>query len=519
MESNPTNPNEPQITPLKPGQTIGPEAAPSTPTPPVSEASQPVVSAAVVPPTPATPAPVVGSPTSDNTIPPTLPNQPPVPGTKKKGVSKRLLLAIIVIVLLVGGVAAAYFGYYKNPSVILSQSLDNTSKGYDKLIDYANTQAKTDYKGVVTEGTYSFKNGDTTTDGSLSYKSDGQASEATFDIGLGVTRVEADVMTIPAKSGSTPDVYLKASGLQGLGTLLGSAELNSTLNQLSDKWIVIDHTLIDNIANSAGASTEADIQPPSRQQIFDELEAFGKVNKDYLFTTDKDKSVTTVVKKIGAEEVDGHSTYHYKMGFNKDNVKKYITAQQNALNASQLGAWIKKNDYEKTVNKAFDDMKDSANDISSKDTFDLWTDTDKRIVYKIRVADTDNAATNYADIGLNYTGGDNYPFFLTGVTDTDGDTTSSKVTATLNTKTNSLKFVADLTGESSGSNYSFKLDATSKPSNETLKLKAPSGAQPLSQVLDQAGLGGLLEYYTQQASASASSSQLLLEENNTTQLQ
>ncbi len=478
---------------------------------PVEQPSQPTVESAEVmsppeattdmPPTP----PAVTSP-PDASEPVVGAADPMTAAPKGKMARKPLLMALIAVVVLGGGAAAYYFGYYMSPSVILSQSLTNTGKGYDKLVNYLETQSQANYKGAVGSGSYSFKSGGTSTDGSLSFKSDGTNSDTSFDVGLVGTRINAEIRTIKS-AGATPDIYLKASGITGLGALTGSAEADTAINKLDGKWIVVDHTLIDSLQSQLSQTqAKSASQMPAEADVLDEVQAFGGVNKQYVFTTNKSKSVTVVVQKYGTETVDGHKAYHYKMGFDKANVKRYITAQRDALKASKLGAWLKKNNYDTQVDSSYADLEKSADTIKSSDTFDLWSDVSSRLVYKVRVSDKSNPATNYVDLGLNYKGGTSYPFFISGQSK-DGSTTSSgSIVVTLDSKDNSVALKISIKGGGTDAS-TFTANLTFKPSSAPVAVSAPTGAEPLMQVLDDLGLGQLFQAYAQSAASAGAASQ------------
>ncbi|HEX4773979.1 MAG TPA: hypothetical protein VH234_00480 [Candidatus Saccharimonadales bacterium] len=429
---------------------------------------------------------------------------PPVTPAGKSGrwFKKPLILAPVIAVLLLGSASAYYFGYYTNSSVVLSQSLSNTGKGYSKLIDYFNQQSQVHYRGVVGQGSYTVKSGSTSTDGNFSFNSNGNNSDTNFDVGLGTTRVKAEIRTIKPSTSSTPDIYLKASGITGLGALTGSSQIDSAINQYDGKWIAVDHTLIDNLGSLSSLAATSDATTakppsgpnyPSEAQVMDELQAFGRVNQQYVFTTDKAKSVTVVLKKYGIETVNGHKAYHYTLGFNNDHVKQYLIAQHTALEASKLNNWIKQMNGEPAVDQSFKSMEDSAKNIKSSDTFDLWADVNTRLVYKIRVNDSSqkNPAANYVDIGLDYKGGSSYPFFISGQSKDSSSTGSGSLVITLNSQAHSVGVKANLT--STGSlPFNFNANLTFTPSNTVPTISAPAGAVPLSQVLDQLGLGSLV---------------------------
>jgi len=403
------------------------------------------------------------------------------------------VIAAIAVVVLLGGVAAYYFGYHMNPSVIYSQSLKNTGKGYDKLINYADQQSNAHYKGYTASGSYKVNSKSFTTDGQIAFRGDDANSQLTFDVGTGTGRVKADVRTIKS-TGTSPDIYVKATGLKGIPGLATDPTMAAQIGKLDDSWIVIDHTLIDNLQKAAmaqGGGSIDDSKLPTSDQVLNASRAYGKVNQEYLFTTKKDKAVTRVVKKYGIEKVGGHKAYHYKVELVKANIKKYDKAQCDALKASQLGSWLKKNKYQVCT----DDDK-SANDTDSSNTFDVWADVNQRLIYKVRFADTKNPSTNYADLGLDYKGGDNYPFFISGQTKSGNDTTSGSLVASINSKSNQVNFKFNL--KSSGADG---MTATGNlvlvPSNSPIKVDKPTGAKPLETVLQELGLGDIFNAYTQ----------------------
>ncbi len=485
--------------PTPPANPPQPPVEPSTPQrPPMFTPSVPPG-----PPEPAAPAPnvMVGDGGMAPSVPPSAPASPvdPIAPTGRR-ISKKLLIIIAAVVILFG-VVVWYFGYFMNPSVIYKQSLKNTGKGYDKLVTYVDQQQQLASQGYTGTGSYKIDAGDFSTDGKIALKSNSDDSELTFDVGLGVTRVNADIRTFKS-SGSTPDIYVKASDIKGLGTVIGVPELDASLATLDDTWIVIDHTFIDNLSSMAASQEEAaSIDGPTRGQILDETRAFGKVNQEYLFSTDKNKAVTQVVKKYGTETIDGHKTYHYKVALQKDNVKKYINAQRDALKATSLNDWLEKNNYDKAVYANFDDAAKSTKDIKSTDTYDVWVDVDKRLVYKVRFSEKKNPASNYVDIGLNYQGKDVFPFFISGKSQTETGVTVFSFIATLDTKSGSTNFklAAKATGsDPATATANFDL----KPGTSAIKISKPTDAKPLSQVLSELGFGDELNQYTSEASSS-----------------
>lgn len=482
MQPQDTNPTEPQTTPTT-----------AEPTPQVVVGGQQpsAVGSSSPEPTPTTDAGSGAGSSSKSTI---------VAGGGNNS-RKKLIVLGAVLVLAIALPAAFYFGYYKNPSVMLGQSMVNTGKGYDKLVSYVDEQTLAKHKSVAIDGSFSMKSSGSSVDGNISTKGDDKNLEATFDVGAAGVRVNGEVRAIAAANSTYPDIYLKASGIKGLGALTGSAELGAVVDGLDGKWIAIDHTLTDSLAPVA-TQTSTDKAVPTKEQIIDEARAFGTVNQQYVFTNDQDKSIAKITKKIGTETIDGHKTYHYQMTLDKANVKAYIAAQQAALKSSKLNAWIKDNDYQSGIEEAFKSAIKSADEIDSKDTFDLWIDTESRLLYKVRLPEDTNSATNYIDFGLGYKGGADYPLFIAASTKEGKTDTKGSLNAVLHTDTNKvdLKFALTTTGDDAV-NASAKL--TYKPSNEAIKVTAPAGAIPATQIIEQLGLTPLLAAYAQQAQSAA----------------
>lgn len=473
----------------------------TNPYPPIPPTSTPVTPVQSQVPTPATPQPEMLIPAAfvSQEVPE---SQLPPPAKKKSIFSKPVIAGIAAFIFIAGGLGF-YFGYYNNPSVIYSQSMKNTSKGYEKLVEYVDKEAAKTYKGSEGSGSLSIKAAGFSTDGNLDFKADKDASQFTFDLGLGVTRLTSDARLFYVGENSA-DIYLKAGGIKGLGTLAGYPELDAQLAKLDDTWVVIDHTLLDSLSQAGGSDSSStnNMNLPTQEQLLDEAQAFGEVNKEYLFTGDKEKSVMTVTKNYGFETIQGRKTYHYQATLNKQNAKKYIDAQAKALKASKLQKWIKSTDSEALADEFFTSLKESADTIKSTDTVDVWVDASQRIIYKVRFADKKKPLDNYLDVGLNYKGGDKYPFFLSGFSKT-GDYES--------------KFTLVMTLDTSNSNIDMKLDVQSgtgdeattlgakfaiKPSNSDYKIEKPANAKQLAQVLSELGYGDIL---TQIQSMSATS--------------
>jgi hypothetical protein len=346
-----------------------------------------------------------------------------------------------------------------------------------------------DYNGYSGNGDFNFKSTGFATDGKISYKGDDANGDLKFDVGISGNRLEFDLKAIKG-AGTNPDLYIKAKGLKGLGALAGAPELDAKLASLNDTWIVIDHTFLDSLQSAAAAEENA-LKTPSREQIMDALKATAKVNQEYVFSTDKDKAVLKVVKNLGKETVDDHSTYRYEVALQKDNYKKYVSALKSALKSSKLHDWIKQNKYEEGFDSALASLELGANNVKDANTVDVWMDAKQRILYKVRFADPKNKTQDYYDLGLDYKGGDSYPFFLASHSKQGDGNMTVNLGATLNSTSGKGDFKFELTLDGTNASTA-KVNFSFAPSRQAFKVEKPANAKPLAQALSELGYGDVL---------------------------
>lgn len=480
-----------------PGGTPSPvaSAAPvqvAEPTPTPMTASSPSVDNMSAMPTAAVGSPVVGAEVTSRSNTPvpmaaTVGHHGPRFGSKK-----RLFVSGLAVFLLLALGASYVFAFYipNRPENIWKSSLVNTGKAYDMLSEYA-TKNK-DAKGIKVEGSYKLK-GAFVSDGSLSGQSVGQDGQVSGSFSAAGLKLGFDVRTFKSSS-QTPDLYFKLTGLQGLGGLFGggSAELTSVINSINNQWFLVDHSLFEQFNTSASETqfTKADAD--------NFLKAIGTPSKDYLFTADPDKAVLVVKDTVGTEKKDGRNTYHYKVAYDNAHLGAYLKALCTGLSKDKIGKLVS--------SSQFGDCNQLAKEAASTkntDTADVWVDKHTKLIHVVRFSDPKNAS-NYAEVGQDYQGGDTFPFSLKVNNKAGTTTTTATITGTLDIKANTLSIKGSFsTGGSQGENGTFSLNIT--PSNETtLKVDKPANAKTIIQLLDSLGLGSVLGSFTQPASATPS---------------
>jgi hypothetical protein len=409
-----------------------------------------------------------------------------------------IILGASLTTIIVGGLVF-YFGYWTNPSVIWSNALSTTAISYDKTVGYLNsTTTKSNFNGTKLASTLKISSGGQDYLGSLDVQSDKLNSQASLKInlgnsGLGLGNVDIEEESIIAPNQTTPDVYLKLGGLGDLLSSLTGASVNASV--FDNNWVKISHTELDGVIANALPINTADTNKPALTQsaIYGAAKDFGTVNSKYVFTTNSKYSVTKIEKKIGFENVDGHRTYHYLVGFNSENVQSYITAIRDALDKDTLGTYIKSMGSGQTINDfiGYDSLISSAKNIKDSDNVDIWVDTATRTIYKIRKSDPTNPTTNYVEAGLSFKNFDSFPFFINSQNVSDSITDKIGAQLTIKTKQNTIEFnVTDTSTDSQDSlnNYSATLNGNAQFINTPLNITAPTNTISLKQALTILGI-------------------------------
>lgn len=397
-----------------------------------------------------------------------------------------LLVAVILAVLVVlsGGYV---FGFYipNQPGNVYKSSLKNSAAGIDKMTEYLQSRQASDFKSVAYSGDLKVKSSHMSLDATI---------QGRFDkSGNGDLRLNADIMggklaldlrSIKAPGNTSPDIYLKATGIK---QLLGGQDLGG-FGSLDGQWLAVDHTILDTLGSAArqkyGTGSLNSRALPTVGQINDAVSAVNEVNKRYLFTTDPGTAVLTNERFIAKETKDGRSVDHFKVGYDKANLRAYVAALKSALDGSKLNDWSKQVNQGKNLSGVmnFKSLQDSANNAKTGYTFDLWADTGTKLIHAITFTDTKDPAQKVT-ITQNYTGGSKYPFSLTTVSKNDkGKEFAGTLSVIIDTDTN--KYTLNASG-SGGEGTSGSLNLLLAPDNTAVKETVPSGAKSINEVMGQ----------------------------------
>ncbi len=402
--------------------------------------------------------------------------------TKKKLFGKLGVMPAVIVAaaVLISGSAAAYLGLVlpNQPENIWKTALDNTSQGYDKFVEYAEEQKDTNSGNV--KGTFKIENAEFVTDGNIDGKFDPKNSNIAVDAGVAGTRMKFNILTNIPEGASTPDIYLKAEGLQGLANLIGNGDPQTAqmLAGINNQYYFIDHTLLEQLQKQATNSTAApEVDDIKAEDIVDFMKQVGEVNNEYIFTSDSSKAVFTVKEEVGKETINGREAYHFKVALDKEHIKVWNQAVCDRLLNHKVMKALSGVASDEDRKKECEDVTDYDN-IDENQTADVWVDMKTKLIRDVRIAEKDGKATY--DFGLLYDGGDEYPFYITVKDEEQGDMT---LKTTVNTASNVVTLVANGVVKSGEQNGNIDLNLTFTPSNDVVEFTKPDGAKSLSDLL------------------------------------
>lgn len=221
---------------------------------------------------------------------------PPAPSSGS-GLFKKLLIVLAAVLVIGGGSAAAYFGAIvpNKPANVLKTALVNSLQ-----------QKQTSFKGTLEANSGT---GGLAVKADINGASNSVAKTADLQLNLTVSGINFPVETRLVKN----NVYVKIGDLSTIANLLGAyspdaGSLATTLSgQISNKWIVIDSTLLDEsgascVLNTNWGLTQADIQ---------------------LLENQYSKNPFVTIQSTSSDSVDGQKAEKFVLSIDDDKATAY----------------------------------------------------------------------------------------------------------------------------------------------------------------------------------------------------
>lgn len=465
---------------------VTPETSSNVTTEPAQAEAPVVVPQEPVVVTPATSVPQVQPEVQPNPVTPNVGPQPASIPKSKLSKSKWFLPAMLAGFLVLGGGAAAYLTVFKkSPESAWKSALANTATGIEKYIE---NSYNAEQKGFKIAGDFKVSS-PVAVDGSM----EGQWLESNgvvkADVGASGARINTELRTI-GEPGATPDLYMKVDGLEGVDDLIASfggpeqsgySELLSTIN---DQWFFIDHTLIDQYTASAESSSGLELTEEEAKDITNKVMA---VLKDRMFSAEPDKAIFTIAETLGKEDFEGTSSFKMRVQVDKENFKQFVTALKDSIKDTKAEELLKAGNPDATLEEVLDFeslLQDIEDADFSKGSADVWVEANGGFIRNVRFYPLEGKEdSNYLDIGMNYTGGDVFPFQLKAVMDDDG----LKGTFTLGLEVNQangdagMSFGVDM--DSGGMPIKAEGKLSVKGSSEEVKAEKPENAKNIFELI------------------------------------
>ncbi|HEY4160825.1 MAG TPA: hypothetical protein VGM08_02065 [Candidatus Saccharimonadales bacterium] len=411
---------------------------------------------------------------------------------------------VVVIVLLLGGATYAAVVYLSNtPTYVYARGLKNSGQLIDNLAAYAQQLQSVPYKSTVLDASMQGKDVlgryDIDLSGTENRSGDGTFSASGEVDGMPLS---SNIRTVATTGSAVPDAYVKSKDLNALKPLIGVQGL-PTFNQFDNKWILIDHNLmesyLDNLMRIADKNINKDNpQPaPTLTQISDALAKLQTVSKQYLLTTNSSTAVFKNPVFIGTETDGGRRLNHYRVTYNTAHLAAYLQALGKALDSSQLNAWSRQVSQGKSLDQTLN-LAAMGNGVQQHtgtgNTADLWIDHDTKIISKVKI-NNPSATLSSVVITQGYNGGDQYPFAVTYKgKDADGTAHTTTVQVVLNASTHTTTISLDDQAQAHGLHSTQDVRVNLTPSNAAVQTAgAPAGAVPLLTALGPSGLSDLAQ--------------------------
>lgn len=476
----PENNNEPTEVTVAPETPVSSTVEPAQVETPVDVVQEPSVM------TPMTAIPQTQPEVVQNPITANVGPQPETTAKPKFSKSKWFLPAMLAGFLVLGGGAAAYLTVFKkSPESAWKSALANTATGIEKYIE---NSYNAEQKGFKIEGDFKVSS-PVAIDGSM----EGQWLESNgvvkADVGASGARINTELRTI-GEPGSTPDLYMKVDGLEGIDDLIagfggpeqsGYSELLTTIN---DQWFFIDHTLIDQYTASAESSSGLELTEEEAKDITNKVMA---VLKDRMFSTETDKAIFSIAETLGKEDFEGTSSFKMRVQVDKENFKQFVTALKDSIKDTKAEEILKTGNPDATLEEVLDFeslLQDIEDADFSKGSADVWVEANGGFIRNVRFYPLEGKEdSNYLDIGMNYTGGDVFPFQLKAVMDDDG----LKGTITLGLDVNQangdagMSFGVDM--DSGGMPIKAEGKLSVKGSSDEVKVEKPENAKNIFELI------------------------------------
>lgn len=409
------------------------------------------------------------------------------PKNKKKIVIGVGAGSALVVLLLSGYI----FGYHipNQPANVWKTSLSRSGKALDQIVNTASEkETVAAYEKSEMKATIDISAEGAKVKGSVDVKFGDSKADANIDVSLEVQgeaekKLNTKLLFELPDNASYPNTYFKVDGIKAFGI----DELSPMVAEFDNKWIAIEAEYLKSLGAPATSTDKIKNEQLNSEDISEIARSITSVASSYVFTAEADRAIFVQKSFVGKEKIDNINTYHYTVGINNENAKKFCEALTQKLYSTK--GYRKLNggtetDIEKSKESDIKNCRNDGNTFKESDTYDLWVDSKYKLIHKIRFTNNDNAEA-YTEIGQTYKGGDDISMFI-NYQDGKQDTTG-KFTLDTNLKTKETKGALTFNGKGT-SPYDVSMTMQAKPYTGNIAIKKPANAIPIEQVLQKFGI-------------------------------
>lgn len=420
----------------------------------------------------------------------------------KSSRKSRIIITILAVLLLTNTAYAAVYYLPNTPAAVYARGLANSSNAINNLVNDTQQFQSATYKSILING--SMKGSDVlgrytiNLSGTENKSGDGLFSASGNVDGM---TLSSNIRTVGVAGKAMPDAYVKSKDLDALKPLIGIQGL-PTFNQFDNKWILIDHNLLesyyDNLMRAADKQIDKNhlVPGPSLAQLSDALTRIQTVSKQYLLSTNSSTEIFKDPTYIGTLVENGRPLNQYQVTYDPAHLASYLQALGEALNSSQLNAWSQQSSYGRSLQQLFNlgSVGHGAHQmVGTKNTADIWIDHNSKTITEVQI-NHPSASLSSVAITQRDAGGNQYSFAVTfNGKDDSGVTyvTTIQVAIDPNTHTTTLGF--NTQSQADGLHNDLNSSISFTPSNKTIQVSAPSGAVPFLTALGPSGLSNFVQ--------------------------
>jgi hypothetical protein len=307
-----------------------------------------------------------------------------------------ILLSLLAGMFVLGTSVAAYTNYVVNsPENVWNKAVENTEV-YSSRIKTSVDENKTpggEFKGqIAIESPTAIS---AAIEGSWYDNNVAAQSQINFS-GF---KVDSELISVYDSENDTSKTYVKFDGLNSVSLLLSllQPEIAPYISEINNTWYEIDQLTEDQLM----PDQKTDLSLPNNT---------GFESVDSLLSTFKDNVQYLQKEYIGQEDRNDISTYKYKVTVDKNTIDSVFSDIVDNLN--QYDATILEN---KETTDSIEKYKEQLKSLGSE-TFNLEVWIDKEYKYftnmRIDLSQFDSESKGLIELGLNYKGGDEYPFYI-----------------------------------------------------------------------------------------------------------